>query len=253
LSRLSFRSGDLETDVKVFTAICGVAPEWTNGSDGDKKTARFRVHHTDLELIEIDPNMALDESPPRPGFNYLELSCSCISTTIDALDKAGIPVAKQNTYFAAPSSKTNNVQVQFQKPDFQERFLENEHVHIDHVAIAVTDLISSNKCWGMVTDNQPTPIERHPLGNFEAARLLLGNQMIELVGSLPNVESAVSDRLTKTGEGVITVAIVANDLVKTARQLKEVGARLIEQGPHLMVHPKDSCGVLIQLTPRLNH
>jgi Glyoxalase/Bleomycin resistance protein/Dioxygenase superfamily len=240
-------------DTKVFTIICGTAPEWSNGHNGDRKTARFWMQNTFLDLVEIDKNTTSDKFSYRPGFDHLELSCPNFSTTINALLEIGIAATEQSTCLGIPLSKTNNVQVRLRKATSSKNTLNKAHARIDHVAIVVSDLIYSSKCWAIITDNQQTTIERHPLGNFEAARLKLGDQMVELVGSIPNVESSVSTRLKKTGEGVITVAIVAEDLQNTASQLKSVGVRLIEQGPHLMVHPKDSCGVLIQLTPRLNH
>ena len=36
-------------------------------------------------------------------------------------------------------------------------------------------------------------------------------------------------------------------------RIKKAGARVVQREPHWFVHPKDASGVLIQITPRLEH
>ena len=50
-----------------------------------------------------------------------------------------------------------------------------------------------------------------------------------------------------------TVAEVASVLDRTLERVEAAGARVIRQEPHWFVHPKDASGVLVQLTPRLEH
>ena len=94
---------------------------------------------------------------------------------------------------------------------------------------------------------------RHPLRTFNAARFILNDRMIELVAPVPGVPSAVENRIASKGEGVIAIALVAPDLDRTLKRIAAAGARVVKKSPHVFVHPADAAGVLIQLTPRLEH
>ena len=76
--------------------------------------------------------------------------------------------------------------------------------------------------------------------------------MIELVAPLPDQASPLKTRLDRFGEGPFALALVANDLETTVAAVAESGAKLIDQPPHIIVHPSDASGVPIQLTPRVN-
>jgi len=49
------------------------------------------------------------------------------------------------------------------------------------------------------------------------------------------------------------LALVAPDLERTLERVKAAGPRVVWREPHWFVHPKDAAGVLIQLTPRVEH
>jgi 4-hydroxyphenylpyruvate dioxygenase-like putative hemolysin len=71
------------------------------------------------------------------------------------------------------------------------------------------------------------------------------------VSPVPGQASLLAERLASHGEGVVAVALPANDIEVTLARLRAVGARVLRQEPHWMVHPKDASGVLVQLTPRI--
>ena len=52
---------------------------------------------------------------------------------------------------------------------------------------------------------------------------------------------------------MIVLALVAPDIEQTLERVKAAGARVVLREPHWFVHPKDAAGVLIQLTPRVDH
>ena len=98
----------------------------------------------------------------------------------------------------------------------------------------------------------PAHIGVHPLGTAFAARFLIGTRMIELLSPLAGSDSPLTARLARVGEGPYGLAIIAHDLDAALERVTAVGARIIEQPPHLIVHPSDAAGVPIQLTPRVN-
>lgn len=77
--------------------------------------------------------------------------------------------------------------------------------------------------------------------------------MIELVSPVPGVPSAMARRLASRGEGVVTLALPVADLDATLERLNGMGVAVVHQPPHWMVHPKHAAGVLVQLTPRVQH
>ena len=128
-------------------------------------------------------------------------------------------------------------------------------VEFDHVALAVGDLAAATDAWADLTGCEVHQMGTHPIsgGAFEAARVLLGNRMIELLSPVPGVASAMAERIAKFGDNVIAVAMPAKDLDAKLAQLEQAGIAVLDQPPHKMVHPRATGGVLLQLTPRVQH
>jgi len=135
------------------------------------------------------------------------------------------------------------------------RTLGQSAARLDHVALRVRDLAAACLRWTAITGVEAALMGVHPVsgGAFEAARLILGERMIELISPVPGVASSIADRLESHGEGVAALALPVNDVAAARVRLDGVGARLLWQDPHWLVHPKDACGVLVQLTPRVGH
>lgn len=128
-------------------------------------------------------------------------------------------------------------------------------VVLDHVAIMVNDLSASAAAWEQATGLAAEMIGVHPISNgtLEAARFAVGERMLELISPVAGTTSAVGSRLAKVGEGALALALPAADLDAKRNELEQVGVRLVHQPPHWHVHPANPAGVLIQLTPRVQH
>lgn len=129
------------------------------------------------------------------------------------------------------------------------------NAHLDHVALRVRDINDSAGQWTSLTGVEAHMMGIHPVSNgtFTAARLLLGERMIELVSPVPGVPSLMADRLESHGEGVAALALPVDDLAATTARLESLNRQLLDQPPHIMVHPRETGGVLVQLTPRVAH
>ena len=123
------------------------------------------------------------------------------------------------------------------------------------VAIRAWDLEKATQGWEAILDVQAHRLGVHPVSNgaFEANRLLIGEQMIELISPVAGIGSKIAQRLESHGEGVAALAIPSLDLDATRRELKALNVEPIWRDPHWFVHPRKSAVVLIQLTPRVDH
>ena len=62
--------------------------------------------------------------------------------------------------------------------------------------------------------------------------------------------SAIGGALEKYGEGVHLVALAVDNLAEATAEMKANGARIIESGTQVFVHPRDGHGVMYQLIER---
>ena len=66
----------------------------------------------------------------------------------------------------------------------------------------------------------------------------------------PFGEGAIGSAMEKHGEGLHLVALGVEDIEAAKTEMKSNGARLIEVGKMVFVHPKDGHGVMYQLVER---
>ncbi|MCP3937469.1 MAG: hypothetical protein GY708_19115 [Actinomycetia bacterium] len=128
-------------------------------------------------------------------------------------------------------------------------------VIFDHIALGVLDLAEARAAWIRLTGLQPHDVGVHPVsgGAFEAVRFELGHRMIELVSPAQGVQSPMSTRLAKYGDAALALALPANDLAAKVAELETAGMTVLDQPPHRLVHPRNTGGVMVQLTPRVEH
>ncbi|MCP4225162.1 MAG: hypothetical protein GY773_17635, partial [Actinomycetia bacterium] len=126
---------------------------------------------------------------------------------------------------------------------------------LDHLALLVADLEQASERWQAITGAEAEQMGIHPLsdGAFSAARVHLGPAMIELVCPTPGHDTPMASRLISHGEGPAALALPVGDLGATLDRLRAMEVRVDHRPPHWMIHPRHASGVLVQLTPRVEH
>ena len=123
---------------------------------------------------------------------------------------------------------------------------------IDHIVVRVNDIEESLKDYetklGMKASKGPDAI---PAMGMTRAILPLGDdgRFIELAEPLGE-GGAIGGSLERYGEGVHLVALAVDDLAEATAEMKANGAKVIEAGTQVFIHPKDGHGVMYQLIER---
>ncbi|MBT6987101.1 MAG: hypothetical protein HN956_22305, partial [Rhodospirillaceae bacterium] len=101
---------------------------------------------------------------------------------------------------------------------------------------------------GMKASKGPDAI---PAMGMTRAILPLGDdgRFIELAEPLGE-GGAIGGALERYGEGVHLVALAVDDLAEATAEMKANGAKVIEAGTQVFIHPKDGHGVMYQLIER---
>ncbi len=251
---VSIRSDNIDRDTVVYSAAAGVTPV------GSGPTRLFTLADAHVMITQI----AADEKGSKRGLERLFFEVADISdidraahrlervgAVFDRLpgrldtDCTAISVAVSIRTPAPPNATSPQMPGYIADSDAPS--------YLDHVAILVADVPAAARRWEALLGYPPAHIGLHPLGTAIAARFLIGTRMIELLGPLTGESSPLQTRLERIGEGPYGLAIIAHDLHATLERVSEFGARIIEQPPHLIVHPGDAAGIPIQLTPRINH
>ena len=122
---------------------------------------------------------------------------------------------------------------------------------IDHIVVRVADLDKSLEDYvgKLGLEAREAPVEQPELG-LRRAILPLGDSggFIELAEPLG--DGAIARSLEKHGEGLHLVALAVDDLAAAKAEMIANGARLIEAGRMVFVHPRDGHGVMYQLVER---
>ena len=123
---------------------------------------------------------------------------------------------------------------------------------IDHIVVRVNDINAALKDYedklGMKASKGPDQV---PHLDMTRAILPLGDEgrFIEIAEPLGE-GGAIGNALEKYGEGVHLVALAVDDLAEAKEEMKANGARIIEAGTQVFIHPRDGHGVMYQLIER---
>ena len=263
IDHLVITIADYAATYPVYAAICGGDSVAHQAADGSARFTRFYQGDSVVELAEVigHPDTGVGADLQRrltatgPGIHLVCLPSDSPARVAETLEKAGARILRSDDHIYVHPKSANGVLVQLTpRLEFAPPPLPGD-ARVDHVAIAVRDLAQAETVWSRITGAKGEAMGVHPAsnGSFAASRFLMGEQMIELVSPVDGVESRMAQRLAQRGEGVLAVALPANDLEQTLQRVRSTGARVLWQDPHWMVHPKDAAGVLIQLTPRISH
>jgi methylmalonyl-CoA/ethylmalonyl-CoA epimerase len=125
---------------------------------------------------------------------------------------------------------------------------------IDHVGIAVADLESAVREYGVALGVDVTHRERVDDQGVEEVLFRAGSSYIQLLGSL-GPDTPVGRFLERRGEGIHHVGYRVADVGSVLDRLRSAGVPLIDDAPRpgsrgttvAFVHPKGFRGVLVEL------
>lgn len=128
---------------------------------------------------------------------------------------------------------------------------------IDHIGIATRELRDATALWrdalGLKIDHTEEVVEQ----GVRVAMLPIGETKIELLEP-SSPDSPVARFLAKRGPGIHHIAIAVTDIHRALAELKQKGARLIDENPRVgaggclvaFIHPSSANGVLLELVQR---
>ncbi len=128
---------------------------------------------------------------------------------------------------------------------------------IDHLGIAVNSIDEGKKFWndilGLTFEGTETVEEQ----KVTTAFMPVGESEVELLESTAP-DGPIAKYLEKKGEGIQHVAFRVENIEEALAELKEKGIRLIDEKPRkgaggamiAFLHPKDTNGVLVELSQR---
>lgn len=125
---------------------------------------------------------------------------------------------------------------------------------IEHIGIAVKNLAAAIPTYERLLNAGCYKTEKIISENVNTAFFKQGESKIELLESIAD-DSAIRKFIEKRGEGLHHIAFEVEDIVLEMKRLQEEGFTLINQEPKkgadnklvCFLHPKDACGVLIEL------
>jgi methylmalonyl-CoA/ethylmalonyl-CoA epimerase len=125
---------------------------------------------------------------------------------------------------------------------------------IDHIGIATRQLEEGLAVWRDALGLQLDRTEEVAEQGVRIAMLQVGDTHIELLEAL-NPDSPVGKFLAKRGPGIHHIAVEVPDIKAALAELRDKGARLIDEAPRVgaggclvaFVHPSTTKGVLLEL------
>ncbi|HEY1046642.1 MAG TPA: methylmalonyl-CoA epimerase [Bacteroidia bacterium] len=125
---------------------------------------------------------------------------------------------------------------------------------IEHIGIAVKDIVASNELFSKLLNTQPYKQEVVESEGVITSFFMVGDTKIELLQAT-NSDSAIAKFIEKKGEGIHHIAFGVNDAGTEIERLKTEGFEMIHQTPKkgadnkmiAFAHPKSTNGVLTEV------
>ena len=129
---------------------------------------------------------------------------------------------------------------------------------IDHIGIATGGINEAATFYREALGLEVAETEEVPDQKVRVAMLPIGESRIELLEATSE-DSPISRFIEKRGPGIHHVAIRVDDIYAALAQLRDKGARLIDEEPRkgasgclvAFVHPSSAGGVLIELIQKM--
>ena len=128
---------------------------------------------------------------------------------------------------------------------------------IDHIGIAVRSIEKTSELFSNILGLKVAGEEIVEEQKVKVAFLPLGDSELELLEST-SPEGPIAKFIEKKGEGIQHIAFRVDNIEKAVEKLKKEGVRLIDEKPRYgaggakiaFLHPKDTNGILIELSER---
>ena len=129
---------------------------------------------------------------------------------------------------------------------------------IDHIGIATRGMDEAAKFYREVLGLEIAETEEVPEQKVRVAMLPIGESRIELLEATSD-DSPITRFLERRGPGIHHIAVRVDDIQAALTDLKQKGARLIDQEPRqgaggclvAFVHPSSTGGVLLELVQKV--
>ncbi len=131
---------------------------------------------------------------------------------------------------------------------------------IEHIGIAVKDILEANKVYQALLGSAPYKSERVESEGVETSFFRCGESKIELLEAT-TPESPIAKFIEKRGEGIHHIAFAVKDINAEMKRLKNEGFVLLNELPKkgadnklvAFLHPKSTNGVLIELCQEIEN
>lgn len=128
---------------------------------------------------------------------------------------------------------------------------------VDHIGIAVKSIKETLKFYKDVLGLESSGSEVVEEQKVKVEFLPIGDSKIELLEST-DPDGAIAKFIERRGEGINHICFLVADLEQALKELKERGARLIDEKPRrgaggariAFLHPKATYGVLVELSEK---
>lgn len=126
--------------------------------------------------------------------------------------------------------------------------------NVEHIGIAVKDIVASNALFSKLLNVAPYKSESVESEGVQTSFYKVNETKIELLEA-SNPESAIAKFIEKKGEGIHHIAFEVDDIRAEMKRLEAEGFILLNTEPKLgadnklvcFLHPKSSNGVLVEL------
>ena len=130
---------------------------------------------------------------------------------------------------------------------------------INHIGIAVNDIEKAKSVFSRIFGIKSFGSEIVETESVITSFFQLGESKIELVSPISN-ESVISKYLAKNKEGAHHIAFDVENIYEEIDRLQKEGIRVLNETPKkgannkliAFLHPKDTCGVLIEICQNIN-
>jgi methylmalonyl-CoA/ethylmalonyl-CoA epimerase len=128
---------------------------------------------------------------------------------------------------------------------------------LDHIGVAVKSIEEALKLYEGVLGLKLEEVETVEEQNVKVAFLPVGDTEIELLEST-SPDGPIAKYIERKGEGMQHLAFKVESIEDALKALKAKGVRLIDETPRMgaggakiaFVHPKETFGVMIELSER---